>query len=246
MVDPKKRILLIEDSTLSRFWAKKALEEKGYYVDEAATGREALTRIKGNDKVYDLIISDIHLPDYNGLDLIESIKKDRRYLYVPIMILTVDNKLPVIKRAIELGAVEYMCKPFSMDELIKRVAKIIGMPESGGYKLLLLEDILRKEIKRAERGSLKLSVIYISKRKDNDGREEDIEAVLKNNLREIDSVIAVSEKEVFVILPLTGRDGAEVVVNKLKTLLKEEWNFLVLSYPEDGHNEKDLLHNLIK
>lgn len=63
----EKSILLVEDSTLIRFSSRRTLEEKGYLVDEAASGEEALAKAREKGEPYDLVILDIHLPGMDGL-----------------------------------------------------------------------------------------------------------------------------------------------------------------------------------
>ncbi|QGP94083.1 Sensor kinase CckA [Neomoorella glycerini] len=70
---PEKSVLLVEDSTLTRFSSRRTLEEKGYLVDEAASGQEALVKARGKGGPYDLVILDIHLPGMDGLAVLENL-----------------------------------------------------------------------------------------------------------------------------------------------------------------------------
>ncbi|HBT47980.1 MAG TPA: response regulator [Peptococcaceae bacterium] len=238
---PEKSILLVEDSTLTRFSSRRTLEEKGYLVDEAASGQEALAKAKAREEPYDLVILDIHLPGMDGLAVLSALKGLPEYKYVPVMVMTIDSNASVVRRAIELGAVDYLCKPFAVEELVRRVEKLIG----GGAKekatpAELLRRVLRNEINRASRGNLNLSLVLA--RSDGQGKEKIMEYArqARRRLREIDTVLELSRSTLALVLPLTGKEGAHVVVTKLARLLPGTWSYGVAVYPDNGKDGEEL------
>lgn len=243
-VQVEKSILLVEDSTLTRFSSKRALEEKGYIVDEASSGQEALNRIRGKKEPYDLVILDIHLPGIDGLKVLENLKLNPDYRYVPVMVITVDSNLAVVKRAVELGAVDFLCKPYTFDVLISRVDRLIGPGVQGEMTpAALLQKVLRTEINRARRGNLKLALVLA--RSQEPGREKIVEAgrLARRYLREIDTVIELSKSTLALVLPLTDEKGADVVIKKLGDFLPEpeSWCYGKAVYPGDGSDGDELL-----
>ncbi|MGB9791957.1 MAG: response regulator [Thermacetogeniaceae bacterium] len=244
MVQFEKSILLVEDSALTRFSSKRALEEKGYIVDEASSGQEALAKVRGKREPYDLVILDIHLPGMDGLKVLENLKFNPDYRYVPVMVVTVDSNLSVVKRAVELGAVDFLCKPYTPDVLVSRVERLIGPGVQGEMTpAALLQKVLRNELNRARRGNLKLALVLA--RCQSPSREKIAEAgrVARRHLREIDTVIELNKSTLALVLPLTDEKGADVVIKRLGSLLPdpESWSYGKAVYPDSGSDGDELL-----
>jgi DNA-binding response OmpR family regulator len=238
---PEKSILLVEDSNLTRFFAKRALEEKGYLVDEAATSHEALAKARERGEPYDLVILDIHLPGMDGLSVLENLKRMQEYRYVPVMVMTVDSHASVVKRAIELGAVDYLCKPYSAEELVRRVEKLIGAGARGVVTPVeFLHNVLKTEINRASRGGLKVALVLARSEGLGKGKIMDCAIQARRRLREIDTVIELSKNTLALVLPLTGKEGAQVVITKLAGLLPGTWSYGIAVYPDNGKDGEEL------
>lgn len=235
----KKTVLLVEDSTLTRFSSKRLMEGRGYEVAEATTGEEALVKAREALDPFDLVV-DIHLPGIDGLATIEKIKKIPGYRHVPIMILTADTKLSTVKQAIHLGAVEYLGKPFTPDQLIERVDRLIGHSEEDPRTVL--ETILRKEVNRARRGNTAFSLVLARRKMPGRAGAGEIKRRLLRRLREIDEVTALDEQNFALVLPLTQKEGAAEVIKKFQEWVPEKgWDFGLAVYPEDGGSEKEIL-----
>lgn len=236
----KKSILLVEDSTLTRFSSKRLLENKGYEVTEAISGEEALVKAKESLDPFDLVVVDVHLPGIDGLATVEKIKKIPGYRYVPVMILTADAKESTVKQAIQLGAVEYLCKPFTSEQLLQRVDKLIGRGEEEPQEVL--KRVLRKELNRAKRGNTKFTLV-LAQRKAGKLSTAEISRRLRRRLREIDEVVVLDERLFALVLPLTSAEGAAVVVKKFREWVPEKgWRFGSAVYPADGADGKELLN----
>ena len=111
-----KKILFADDDPEIREVLRLLLTSEGYAVVEASSGREVLERLDGS---VDLVILDIHLPDGNGLALC---RKLRAKSQVPVIILTANDLEVDIVTGLELGADDYITKPFSLAVLRARVA----------------------------------------------------------------------------------------------------------------------------
>ena len=240
---PEKSILLVEDSALIRFFSKRTLEERGYLVDEAASGQEALAKAREKKDPYDLIILDIHLPGMDGLAVLESVKRLPEYLHVPVMVATIDSNLAVVKKAIDLGAVEYLCKPYTADDLVRRVERLIGPGiNAKAAPAEMLRQTLKNEINRASRASgLKVALVLCQTDALAKGKIQEYTRQVQRRLRDIDTAIAFGKNRLILILPHTGKEGAQVVTTKLQGFLPGTWNYGIAVYPDNGKNGEELL-----
>lgn len=110
------RILIVEDEARIRAFLARAFEAEGFRVDVVEDGDRGLVRaLEGS---YDLVILDLLLPGRDGLDALREIHSRRAEL--PVLILSARSDLPTKLRGFELGAVDYVAKPFSLDELLAR------------------------------------------------------------------------------------------------------------------------------
>ena len=112
------RILIVDDDAAIRMVLTEALERQGHIVTAAASLAEQAERL--NDFNPDVLITDVILPDGNGLDLVPHILANRPNL--PIIVLSAQNTLSTAVRATEQGAFEYLPKPFDLDELCRAVS----------------------------------------------------------------------------------------------------------------------------
>jgi two-component system, chemotaxis family, chemotaxis protein CheY len=120
-----KTILIVEDSSTTRALIRAVIDELGDFdTVEATTGFEALKMLPQQE--YDLIITDINMPDINGLELIHFVRSNARYSSVPIIIVSTERSEEDKKRGMALGATSYVTKPFKSPELQEAIRKIIG------------------------------------------------------------------------------------------------------------------------
>jgi two-component system chemotaxis response regulator CheY len=119
-----KTILVVDDSSTTRSLISSQLSECGdYEIQEAATGFEALKMLPAG-KV-DLIITDINMPDINGLELISFVRENPIYRDIPTVIISTEDSAEDRKRGMELGAEEYIVKPFTVGELREAVERVL-------------------------------------------------------------------------------------------------------------------------
>lgn len=111
-----KQILIVEDSATTRSLITAVIEEAGdFEIVEAATGFEALKLLP--TKSFDLILTDINMPDINGIELINFIKSNPRYSAIPLVIISTEKSEEDKKRGLAAGADAYITKPFKAKEL---------------------------------------------------------------------------------------------------------------------------------
>lgn len=108
---PSARILAVDDDDLNRDMLIRRLQKLGYDVTEAATGREALAKLK--DGNFDLVLLDILMPDLDGFQTLEFMKADPKLKHLPVIMLTALDDVDSTVRCIEAGAEDYVPKPFS-------------------------------------------------------------------------------------------------------------------------------------
>src|SRR5581483_1881264 len=111
------RILVIEDEPRILDFLRLGLEAEGFVVDAAEDGSAGLQLALGGS--YELVILDLLLPRVDGLRLLSEVRKARSDL--PVLILSARSELPAKLRGFDLGANDYLAKPFSFDELVARV-----------------------------------------------------------------------------------------------------------------------------
>jgi two-component system chemotaxis response regulator CheY len=119
-----KNVLIVEDSRAIRSMIRVSLEEAGgFFAVEAGNGFEALKTLP--TRRFDLIITDINMPDINGLELIGYVKSNPAYQDIPLIIVSTEKSEEDKKRGISLGASGYVVKPFSKEELMAMVKKVL-------------------------------------------------------------------------------------------------------------------------
>ncbi len=122
----RKKILVVEDNTELLELLRLSLKEEGFAVATAATGIEALKKVRTIQP--DLIILDLVLPELDGFAVGETLRKDHTFATVPIIVLTGLTSEITRYAGIESGANEYVTKPFSRDHLVSRIKHWLSQP----------------------------------------------------------------------------------------------------------------------
>lgn len=119
------RILLVEDEHRIAQAIKRGLEQEGYFsVDIAATGLQALEVIE--TEPYDLIILDVMLPELSGFDVCKAVRKQKHTM--PTLMLSAKDQSYDKVNGLELGADDYLAKPFAFSELLARIKALLRRP----------------------------------------------------------------------------------------------------------------------
>lgn len=119
-----KRILIVDDSESIRSLLKYNLESNGYETMVAKDGLEALKLLEHTNNLQ-LLLTDLHMPNMNGLELIENVRKNDEYKYLPILFLTTETNVDMKQRARNAGATGWIVKPFQSEKLIKTIRKVL-------------------------------------------------------------------------------------------------------------------------
>jgi two-component system phosphate regulon response regulator PhoB len=140
---PKERILVVEDEEDILELVRYNLVKEGYLVTGALTGEDALKKARA--ELFDLIVLDLMLPGIDGLDVARKLKGDQKTALVPILMLSAKGEEADIVTGLELGADDYVTKPFSPRVLIARVRSILrrktGQPDEGQITILRIHNL---------------------------------------------------------------------------------------------------------
>ena len=127
-------VLIVDDSRSMRAVIKKTISMSGFKMDqclEAGNGREALD-VLAKDWV-DVIVSDINMPEMNGLEFLEELKKDNLLKAIPVIIISTEGSEKRIQNAFDLGAKGFIKKPFLPEEIKKVFYEVMGISDEGEY-----------------------------------------------------------------------------------------------------------------
>ncbi len=119
-----KTILIVDDSASLRQVVGIALKGAGYEVIEAGDGKEGLGKLDGR-KVH-LIISDVNMPNMDGLSMVKEVKQKAEYKFTPIIMLTTESGADKKDQGKDAGVKAWMVKPFKPDQMLDAVSKLIA------------------------------------------------------------------------------------------------------------------------
>jgi two-component system KDP operon response regulator KdpE len=144
----KRHILVVDDESRIVRFVRMNLELEGFRVSEANTGREAIEKVR--DDLPDLVLLDVMLPDMDGFEVLKEI---RDFSPVPVIMLTVKGEEEDRVRGLDLGADDYITKPFSPRELVSRIKAVLrraeaAMPASQG--LVVIDEDLQIDFDQRE------------------------------------------------------------------------------------------------
>ncbi len=117
------RALVIDDSKAIRLILGKILQDIGFEVTGAANGVEALKELKAAGKM-DLALVDWNMPEMNGYEFVQEVRKDKAYDDLPLMMVTTETEMSQVVKALEAGANEYVMKPFTKEMILEKLSMI--------------------------------------------------------------------------------------------------------------------------
>jgi two-component system chemotaxis response regulator CheY len=118
-----KRILTVDDSASVRQMVSFTLRKAGYEVLEAVDGKDGLGKV-GSGK-FDLIITDLNMPNMDGIEMITAIRKLPGYAFVPMLMLTTESQVEKKDAGRKAGATGWIVKPFNADQLLAVIQKLV-------------------------------------------------------------------------------------------------------------------------
>lgn len=121
--DTRQKILIVDDELDALTALKRALESENYNVVEAADGLSAIQKVK--DEKPDIVLLDLMLPEIDGFEVCKQLKSDPLYRHVPIIMLTAKGEINDKIEGIEIGADDYVTKPFNLNEIKARIKMVL-------------------------------------------------------------------------------------------------------------------------
>ncbi len=202
------RVLIVEDSGRMAKCLSKGLSEECFATDIAPDGIDGLSMASSG--VYDLVLLDINLPGMDGFELIRQLKQRRSD--VPVIMVTARDGVADRIEGLDLGADDYLTKPFSFDELLARIRAVMRRPGSRSEPVLGVEDVeLDPARGTARRGDRKLTL---------SAREFSLLRVLMSNADRV-----MSRSRLYDSVWGTDHDGSsnvlEVYINYLRNKLED-------------------------
>ncbi|MFZ5985945.1 MAG: response regulator [Bacillota bacterium] len=120
------KILSVDDSAMIRKIIKGAAQVLEFELLEASDGYEALKVLEEEYQNIELILLDWNMPGMNGYELLQKIKDHNMFRNIPVMMVTTESEKKNVVKAIQAGASHYMTKPFTFEELIKKILECLG------------------------------------------------------------------------------------------------------------------------
>lgn len=136
-----RRVLVVDDSLTVRTLVVKALQASGFHVEAAENGKEAMKRIRQQHP--DLILSDINMPEMNGIDLCKGLHADPELRTIPFVIMSSNSDRAVMRRLVQWGAASYLVKPFNLDQVVITVERLLS-----DHFIILLKERERLDSER--------------------------------------------------------------------------------------------------
>ncbi len=117
-----KTIMTVDDSASVRQMVGFTLKNEGYNVVEASDGKDALAKLKGK---IDMIVTDLNMPNMDGIELIRNVRANPSYKFIPIVMLTTESQASKKQEGKSAGATGWIVKPFKPDQLLSVVKKVL-------------------------------------------------------------------------------------------------------------------------
>ena len=214
-----QRILIVEDEVKVANAVKMGLEENGFEVDAAYDGRIGIGLASSQD--YDLVILDLNLPHHNGYEICEVIH--RRNNKVPVIMLTALGGMDDKMQAFELGADDYLVKPFDFRELLARIRVFLKragaeVPPVQRYKIVIADLEIDRERKEVNRAGKKITLT---------AKEFQLLELLALHKGKVISKLTIAEK-VWNIDFDTGTNVIEVYMNFLRKKIDKDFDLKLL------------------
>jgi len=119
-----KTIMTVDDSASVRLMVNFTLRELGYEIIEAENGKEALKKLE--KKKIHMMITDINMPELDGISLVKKVRANPDYKFIPIIMLTTESQVEKKNAGKQAGATGWIVKPFKPDQLVAVVKRVLG------------------------------------------------------------------------------------------------------------------------
>lgn len=132
-------LLVVDDSDVNRLLLRRRLQAGGYQVEVASDGREALAKI--DDGQFDLVLLDVMMPEVGGLEVLETVRKRFSVADLPIIMATANDESADIVAALQLGANDYVTKPFDFGVVLARISTQLALRRAMEENRRLIEQV---------------------------------------------------------------------------------------------------------
>jgi adenylate cyclase len=186
LVSPCNRILVVEDAPANIQALSAILKEKGYQISVATTGKQALQALARVQP--DLILLDVMMPEMDGFETCRQLKANEQWRNIPIIFLTAKTETADIVQGFELGAVDYVAKPFNTHELLARVNTHLTMDElrrtlaAKNVELARAHELVRRAFGRYVSEEIAASILQSPEGLELGGEEREV-SILMSDLR---------------------------------------------------------------
>ncbi|HEX5398983.1 MAG TPA: adenylate/guanylate cyclase domain-containing protein [Verrucomicrobiae bacterium] len=205
-LNSNNRILIVEDAPANIQTLAAILKEKGYQISVATNGRQALEALS---KVQpDLILLDVMMPEMDGFETCRRLKAAEQWRHIPVIFLTSKTETTDIVQGFELGAVDYVAKPFNAHELLARVNTHLTMDElrrslaAKNVELARAHELVRRAFGRYVSEEVAASILQSPEGLDLGGEEREV-TILMSDLRGFTALAArLDPREVIEFLNL--------------------------------------------
>jgi two-component system, cell cycle response regulator len=243
--DARPKILVVDDSRTQLDWLVQVLQREGYDVRAAATGKEAVYKVRTEPP--DLVLLDMILPDMDGLEVLRLVKARPDDQFIPVIILSVKSDLDSKVAGLRIGADDFLAKPFAEAEILARCAAMLRIKNlqdqlratqhkleeqsitdglTGLKNRRLFDERLEEEFRRAQRYSDPVSLIMVDldhfkEVNDRFGHQmgdtvlREAAACIRASIRDPDICARYGGEEFAVILPKTHLSGALAVAERI-------------------------------
>ncbi|MDH5183429.1 MAG: response regulator [Gammaproteobacteria bacterium] len=116
-------VLIVDDNEMNRDVLSRRLQREGYEVSTAEDGVKALSMMSA--EAYNIVLLDIMMPDMDGFETLTNMRNLHNCKDIPVIMLTSVNEMDDVKKCIDLGANDYVLKPYNMDDLKRRMEKFL-------------------------------------------------------------------------------------------------------------------------
>ncbi len=194
-------LLVVEDERRMLELLRQGLSEEGHSVWCAVDGREGLQKVR--ERRYDVVILDVMMPKMDGFEMARQMRAEHNH--TPVLMLTAKDSVPDVVQGLELGADDYVIKPFSFSELLLRLRSVYRRGDAGKTRLRVDDLLLDLSTREVHRGGRRISL----------SRTE--YALLERLMREADEVVPREN-----LIASLGRDVAGNTLEAFVRLLRNK------------------------
>jgi DNA-binding response OmpR family regulator len=234
-IDPKSKkpiLMLVEDNDDFRFYLKDNLKEF-YQIVEAVNGREGWQRVLSLHP--DLVVSDVSMPEMNGIELCKKIKSDKRTAHLPVILLTALTNEDQQLNGLETGASDYMTKPFNFEILLSKIRNLLTQQALSKKTYQKQVDVkpVENQVESVDDRFIRQLCLQIEKHISDSAYSVDQLSADMNMSR-----VGLYKK----ILPLTGKSPVEYIryyrLQKARPLLESQLSIAEVAYQVGFSNPK--------